>query len=112
MVRVHNLPGDPGEERWLAHTALLIGGLKPVPALCVVGRRNLLKVRYKERLPLGEHIHARANGKINSVLSTAMKHYYQRNWVPCIAPGDVELVGASSSSTPVGSINKLPSWMG
>src|SRR6266700_6393306 len=112
VVRVHDLPRDPGDERWLAHPALLIGGLKPVPALCVIGRRDLLRVRYKERLPFGEHIHARASGKINRVLSAAMQHHYQGNCLPCIAPGDVELVGASSSHITIGSIDELPSWRG
>src|SRR6266700_1612059 len=112
VVRVHDLPRDPGDERWLAHTALLIGGLKPVPALCVVGRRDLLRVHYKECLSFGEHIHARASGKINSVLSTTMQHHYQGNCLPCVASGDVELVGASSSRIPIGSIDELPSRMG
>jgi hypothetical protein len=57
---------------------------------------------YKERLPIGERIRAHASGKINSVLSPAMQQHYQGNRLLCIAPGDVELVDASSSRIPNG----------
>src|SRR5205809_6695819 len=42
VIRAHDLPRDPGDERWFALATMLVSWLEPVPTPRVIGRLRLL----------------------------------------------------------------------
>jgi hypothetical protein len=55
----------------------------------------------------GERVHARAGGEVVGRLRAAVQHDDQRERLPTIAAGDVELVNAASGLVPVGPRHEL-----
>ena len=51
---------------------------------------------------LSEHVHPRAGSQIVGVLRAAVEHNHQRHFLPDVAAGYVQLVGAGSGSVGVG----------
>ena len=78
IVTAH-LPGDPGDDRWLASTGTLITGAEPVPQAVPVRLPGLLGIGDQEGVPLGEVVHPGAGSEIGRVLLAAVQHHDQRH---------------------------------
>ena len=99
----HDLAGDARDQRGLAAVALLVLRLEPVPALGDVGRGRLGRVGDQAAMLLGQHVHPRAGGEVVGRLGAAVQHDHQRQCLPVIGAGHVELVGAAAGLVAVGS---------
>ena len=95
-VVAHDLAGDAGDQRGLARVALLVARAEPVPALRRVRGRRLRRIDDETGVLFGERVHARAGGEVVGRLGAAVQHDDQRQRLPAIAAGDVELVGAAA----------------
>ena len=102
VMALHDLGGDPGDERRLAGVAPLMTGGKPVPVPARVRRAGLLGVGDQEGLTLGEVIHGGGSGEGRRVLGAAVQHHDQRHRGAGRAARDVEPVGAGTSRARVG----------
>ena len=102
----HDLAGDARDQRGLAAVALLVLRLEPVPALGDVGRGRLGRVGDQAAMLLGQLVHARAGGEVVGRLGAAVQHDHQRQCLPVIGAGHVELVGAAAGLVAVRSGKK------
>ena len=102
------MAGDARDQRRLALTAPLVGRAKPIPALRRVRVAGLCGIDHEAGLFFGDQVHARPGGEIVRRLGAAVQHDDQRERLPLIAAGDVELVGAGSGRVAVGRFDELP----
>ena len=106
-VVAHDLPRDARDQRGLALAVLLVARAEPVPAFRGVGGGGLGRIGDEAGVLLGARIHPRAGGEVVRRLGAAVQHDDQRDRLPAIAAGDVELVVAASGPVAVGSCQKL-----
>ena len=99
----HDLAGDARDQGGFAAVALLVLRLEPVPALGDVGRGGLGRIGNQAAMLLGQHVHPRAGGEVVGRLGAAVQHDHQRQSLPVIGAGHVELVGAAAGMVAVGS---------
>src|ERR1039457_2028566 len=90
-VGSQDLPGDPGDEGGFAGALVLVRRLEPVPVPPVVGDAVLLRVGHEEGVPLGQLVHPCAGREVVSGLRAAVQHHDQRDLLPGVAGGNVEL---------------------
>jgi hypothetical protein len=79
VLRGRDLARDAGYDRRLAHLALLVFRLEPVPAPLPVGFGGLLGVDDEEAAALCKLVHARAGREIFGVLGAAVEHDHERH---------------------------------
>src|SRR5215216_5021110 len=84
--------GSTGDDRRFSAAPFLIGGLEPVPAIQRVCVQALLRVKDKERVPLGENVHPCADGEVFGILSTSVQHDDQGNGLFFVGTRDVQSV--------------------
>src|SRR5260370_32393982 len=92
------LASDARDERGFALATLLVSRIEPVPALRGVSGGGLRRIGDEAGVLFGECVHARAGGKVVRRLGATVQHNAQRECLPTITAGNVELVGAVSSS--------------
>ena len=109
-VAVHDLGGDPGDQRRLAGVAPLMTGGKPVPVPARVRRAVLFGVGDQEGLTLGEVVHAGSGGEGGCILGAAVQHHDQGQGGAGVAGWDIEPVGAGTGSVGVGEGVKPARW--
>ncbi len=91
-MHVDDLTGHAGKDGWLTALALLVVGLEPVPALRTVGGHRLGRIEHATRLLFGQPIHGGPCSEVVRILRTAMQHDHQRQCLPVIATGEIQLV--------------------
>src|SRR6202023_3451667 len=90
-----------GDQRGFALATLLVTRIEPVPALRGVSGSGLRRIGDEAGMLFGECVHARAGGKVVRRLGATVQHNDQREGLPAITAGNVELVGAASTSVAI-----------